>query len=92
MAILKTNQIDKALTKKGFEARPKDHNFYYYINDGKKTNIFTKNSHSKNEVNDFLIGKMASQLHLNKEQFKELIQCTLSAEKYKEILREKKLL
>ena len=92
MAVLKTSQIDKALQRKGFEAKPKDHNFYYYIYNGKKTKIFTKTSHSSAEVNNYLIGKMAFQLHLNKQQFTELIQCTLSGERYKEILLEKKLL
>lgn len=86
MAVLKTAQIDKALKKKGFEASNKDHHFYYYMNNGKKTNIFTKTSHSSDEIGDGLIKKMADQVRLEKNEFKELIQCTLSGEKYKQIL------
>ena len=92
MSVLETKQIDKALRKKGFEKKEGDHNFYYYINNGKRTNIFTKTSHSASEINDSLISRMAKQTHLDKSQFTKLIECTLSGEKYKEILIEKNLL
>ena len=89
MAVLKTIQIDKALRKKGFEVSNKNHHFYYYMNNGKKTNIFTKTSHSSDEINDTLIKKMADQVRLEKNEFKELVQCTLSGERYREILIDK---
>ena len=54
----------------------------------KKTAINTKISHGENEIGDPLIVAMAKQLFLNKNQFMELIQCTLSAESYKKILLE----
>ena len=92
MAVLETKQIDKALRKKGFEKNTGDHNFYYYMNNGKKTNIFTKTSHSASEINDSLIAKMAKQTYLEKSQFMRLIECTLSGEQYKEILLEKNLI
>lgn len=91
MAVLKTIQINKALTRKGFEKDDKDHHFYYYVYKGKKTRIFTKYSHSSSEIGDSLIKKMADQVKLDKEQFKELIQCTLSGEDYKKILEDKGL-
>ena len=86
MSVLKTSQIDRALRKKGFEVSNKDHHFYYYVNNGKKTNIFTKISHSSDEIGEGLIKKMATQVRLEKDEFKELVQCTLSGERYKEIL------
>lgn len=92
MGILKTIQIDKALRKKGFVIENKDHHFYYYMNNGKKTNIFTKTSHSSDEIGEGLIKRMAEQLNIEKDEFKELIQCTLSGEQYKQILIDKGLL
>lgn len=86
MAVLKTIQINKALTKKGFKKENKDHYFYYYTHNGKKTNIFTKFSHSSTEIGESLIKMMADQVHLEKDEFKKLIECTLSGEEYKKIL------
>ena len=89
MATLKTDKIDKALRKKGFEIEERDHHYYFYYHNGKKTAINTKTSHGKDEIWDSLIGKMARQLCLEKEQFLRLIQCTLDAETYKQILIDK---
>lgn len=86
MGTLKTTQIDRALRKKGFETLNKDHHFYYYMDNGKKTNIFTKTSHSSDEIGEGLIKMMATQVHLEKNEFKELVQCTLSGEQYRDIL------
>lgn len=89
MATLKTEKIDKALKKKGFSVEEKDHHYYYYYYNGKKTAIHTKTSHGKKEIWDYLIGKMANQLYLEKDQFMRLIQCTLDGETYKKILIDK---
>lgn len=89
MSTLKTEKIDKALRKKGFKNEQRDHNYYFYYYNGKKSAINTKTSHGKDEVGDSLIGMMAKQLHLKKEQFMQLIQCTLDADTYKQILIDK---
>lgn len=92
MSVLEITQIDRALRKKGFDIQNGDHHFYYYMNNGKKTAIFTKTSHSAREIGDPLIKKMANQVRLSKEEFKRLIECTLSGEDYKKILIEKELI
>lgn len=86
MATLKTSAIRTALTRKGFEQRDGDHHYYIYCIDGKKTAVFTKLSHSADEISDTLIGAMAKQTRLNKARFCELVNCTLSADEYKAIL------
>ena len=73
MSTLKTEKIDKALRKKGFKNEQRDHNYYFYYYNGKKSAINTKTSHGKDEIGDSLIGMMAKQLHLKKEQFMQLI-------------------
>ena len=89
MATLKTDKIDKALRKKGFLREERDHHFYFYIYNGKKTAINTKISHSETEIGDPLVIQMSKQIYLNKEQFVKLIECTLDAESYKQILIDK---
>lgn len=78
------------LQAKGFEKEERDHHFFWYIHNGKKTNISTKTSFgSKKEIGDPLISKMADQVHLKKDEFMKLIQCTLSKEEYREVLIER---
>ncbi len=51
--------------------------------------IFTIISHNLKEYSDSLLGKMARQLKLEKSDFVELVECTLSKEMYYNILRKK---
>ena len=82
MAVLKTSAVKSALTRKGFELRDGDHHYYIFCVDGKKTSIFTKVSHSSDEISDTLIGAMARQTRLNKQQFCDPVKCTMSGEEY----------
>ena len=88
MSVLKVSDINRNLQKKGFVSRPGDHNYYFFYFEGKKTDIFTKVSHSSDEVGDPLISKMSKQLKLSKEQFLKFVRCTIKEEEYKEILVE----
>lgn len=92
MAVLKTDAIDKALTKKGFVKNERDHHLYIYYNNGQKTAINTKISHGKKEIYDDLILAMARQVRLSKRDFMKLIQCTLDANSYKQILVNNKMI
>lgn len=93
MAELKVKDINESLQKKGFVKKANDHNFFYYMNDGKKTNIRTKTSFgSKGTIGDNLISAMAKQVKLSKAEFLPLIQCTLSKEDYKKILIDRKII
>lgn len=90
MATLDVKKINLRLQAKGFEKEERDHHFFWYIHNGKKTNICTKTSFgSKKEIGDPLISAMAGQVHLNKNEFMRLIQCTLSKEGYRDLLIER---
>lgn len=75
------------LEKKGFSKRENDHTFFHLWVDGKKTKVFTKVSHGEKELSDNLLGMMARQLNLNKKQFLDLVDCTLSLDAYVKSLR-----
>jgi len=83
---LKTSSIKAALKRKGFIERDGDHHYYVYCIDGKKTSIFTKISHSSDEISDTLISAMARQTRLTKPKFTELVNCTLSEEDYRRMM------
>lgn len=82
----KVKKAKKALLKKGFHLEEGDHHFFVYYNNGKKTPIHTKISHSSDELSDNLLAIMARQLHLPKNQFLELIDCTMSGDEYRDFL------
>lgn len=93
MSTLNIKKINSRLQAKGFEKEEKDHHFFYYTYNGERTKIYTKTSFgSKKEIGDSLISKMATQVHLKKEEFMRLIECTLSKEDYRDLLLEKGLI
>jgi hypothetical protein len=90
MSTLAKKDINSKLQIKGFEQDYRDHNCFYYRNNGQKTNIWTKTSFgSKKEIDDGLISLMSKQVKLDKKEFMRLIQCTLSKEGYRELLIER---
>ena len=83
MASLKTRDIRTALVNKGFsEDRSGDHIWLNYTPDGKKTRIRTKISHGKDNIGDPLISAMSKQTKLGKNEFIELVTCSLSGKSY----------
>ena len=94
MAIRDKRKVEAALAKKGFVKISKDHKVWMLKRpDGKAGNVKTKTSHgSGNKVlSDTLFSVMARQCHLNVEQFCALIDCSLSEEDYRKILRKKRI-
>lgn len=90
MTTLKTDKIKTSLCKKGFqENKHKDHIYFYYFVDGKKSAVYTKISHGVNEIDDALVGLMARQTKLKKSDFIKLIECTLSKEEYYDKVKNK---
>ena len=92
MSSIRSNrEIHGALSKKGFHVeKDNDHVRYYHLDSqGKETGIKTKISHGAlgATVSLKLISKMARQLHLTKSQFLALIDCPISEEDYRIILR-----
>lgn len=92
MKTAKTRDIERSLLKKGFKKDEGDHHYYHLYVDDKKTAIFTKLSHSKNEVDEFILRMMTKQVKLNRQQFEDLINCPLSYENYIKILRENNII
>ncbi len=92
MANRDKNTISGSLQKKGFilDKRHGDHKyFYYHSKSGKKTEIFTKISHSPKykTIDSNLIIQMSKQCKLLKAEFLELIDCPLTREDYEIKLR-----
>ncbi len=94
MATRKKKKIEASLLKKGFVKADGDHHFYVYMTvDGRKTEVFTKTSHTpkQKDIGDDLLAKMAMQCKLTKEEFFRLVDCPLSREGYESILKAKNL-
>lgn len=88
MPTLKINDIVRSLTRKGFQLLEDGrHKRLIFIYKGKISNIRTHFSHSSSEIDDFLIGKMAEQIKINKANFLRFVECTLSAEDYETLVR-----
>lgn len=89
---LDRNKALKNLKKKGFSTakhRSVDHHYLeFYHND--ILILYTKISHgSKKDIDDYLIKQMSDQCKISKSDFAELVNCTLSQERYTNILLEK---
>jgi predicted RNA binding protein YcfA (HicA-like mRNA interferase family) len=82
MASFSNAQFEHALEKKGFVRENRDHRYFRYYYNGKKTSITTKASHCQEEINEHLIHKIQKQLHLNNEDTKRFIKCPLTKEEY----------
>ena len=81
--------IDAALRKKGFlKSDDSDHLVYRLFSDNGELLARTKMSHGMmgSTISASLISCMARQLHLTKNQFLDLIDCTLDEEGYRELL------
>lgn len=89
MATLKVRTIRKNLGKKGFRESEGDHTFLVFYHDNKKSALRTKVSHGETEIGDPLIGKMARQLCLTKEQFIAFSECTISEERFVELVKDR---
>jgi hypothetical protein len=76
-----------ALEAKGFRKKENDHTFFHLWVEGRKTPVYTKVSHGEREIRDRLLGIMARQLKLSGKQFRELIECPLTAAEYIRLLR-----
>ena len=86
---LKTQTIDRSLTSKGFEKIERDHHYYHFKHDGRKTALTTKTSHGKSEIDDSLIALMSRQLKLSKKEFMTFVECRLSESDYIELMQQR---
>lgn len=88
---LQRSEVEAALAAKGFVLDERAHRFYRLHVDGRYTGIQTMVSTGTKyrTLGDSLVSQMARQVQLTARQFRELIECTLSAGGYLEILRSK---
>lgn len=83
----KASDIGSALTKKGFtEDSSRDHKYYYFWHENKKTQIYTKVSHSARDVADKLFSVMGRQVRLTTGQFAELVDCEIDGTTYSKLM------
>ena len=83
----KARDVKRALTQKGFaESKKRDHHVYFLVHGGRKTNIATKISHGHSEIHDGLCSAMAREMRLRNRDFNNFVDCSLTFEKYIEIL------
>ncbi len=69
--------ILKRLMKKGFHPEMSGHVKLTFRYNGRDTAIRTWVSHGKKEIGDRLLGIMAEQLHLSRQQLDDLVDCRL---------------
>ena len=96
MNVRKTRDIRQALLSKGFSLREGGSHEKYFLQDhnGKVTAIFTLLSRGSKprEYDDRLLGRMARQLKLSKDQLLDLIDCPLQHAAYLDLLQQRDLL
>jgi len=92
LTVIKIRDIERALLSKGFKRVDSNHKFYFFYINGIKTSVRTKISHGTDEYGNHLLGMMKDQLYLSKSELEEFVECSLSGEKYKELLIERKIL
>jgi hypothetical protein len=59
---------------------------YWYIHEGKKTSIGTLLSKGQREYGDRLLGLMARQMRIARADLDEFVQCSLTADGYRDLL------
>jgi hypothetical protein len=85
--IIKARLAAQVLQQKGFKEEPgRDHVYYFFLRQGKKTIISTKISHGEKDLTDDLCKFMARQTKLTLTQFRSLIDCAMTSEMYLEHL------
>jgi hypothetical protein len=86
MSSVRVASIVAALLRKGFVEERRDHKYFLFHVDGKKTSVFTFISHGEREANDWLLGQIARQLSLTKREMLRFIECPLSEAEYQDLL------
>jgi hypothetical protein len=85
----KADQLVRRLEAKGFSrAKRGGDKFFEFWVDGKKI-LHTFVSHGRDECGVWHIGKMADQCQISRDEFRELIDCSMSEERYISVLRQK---
>ena len=81
------HEIDSALCKKGFRRKKNGKHILYFLNGNPRVRTMISHGTMGETIDADLISKMARQLRLTKNQFLNLIDCTVSEKDYRAILR-----
>ncbi len=88
---LKVRDVESALKRKGFvESSQRDHKYFFFHINGKKSNIYTKISHGETEIHEKNCSSMAKQIKLSNPDFRKFVECPLTKEQYLDKLIEAK--
>ena len=80
-------EIDSALCKKGFHRKKNGRHIVYFLSGNSRIHTMMSHGTMGEAIGADLISKMARQLRLTKTQFLDFIDCTISEEDYRTILR-----
>ena len=93
---IKKREAENSLRGKGFKDEGKrDHDYFFFYFNGKKTNAYTYFSHGSEseDVNENLFKVMKRQLQLdNSQQVRDLLSCPLEQKQYIEVLKQKNII
>jgi hypothetical protein len=94
MKVRSVKDIEKALLAKGFEKisskQKSHHNFYYFIHDGKRSDVYTFLSHGakSTEYGSNLMNKIKQQLKFQDSKIAEkFLDCPFKKEQYVDMLK-----
>lgn len=90
MASYSASQVEQSLRRKGFRQDERRHHRFILYYNGKKQCVNTSTSHNRQEINDQLVNYMKGQMRLSKAEFCDFVECSLTFDKYIELLKQKK--
>lgn len=76
------SEIERGLKRKGFVEELNDHRYLRFVFNGKKTHIRTMVSHSRKDVTNYILARMAEQCALSIREFRSLVDCALGEDEY----------
>ncbi|HXB73341.1 MAG TPA: hypothetical protein VNY05_34200 [Candidatus Acidoferrales bacterium] len=90
MSEIRAALLVNALLAKGFrEVEGRDHRYFFFHVQGRKTAVFTRISHGQRSLDDWMSGQAARQIHLSKRELLSYLECTLSGEAYLQLMIER---
>jgi hypothetical protein len=86
MSVLDVQALRRALLHKGFRVDHTHHEMYWYFVEGRRSSVRTRISRGATEYDSRLAGFVARQLFLSRRQLAEFVECSLTADMYREHL------
>jgi hypothetical protein len=80
----KAREVETSLVKKGFSLVDTHHRIFWFYHNGKKTQIRTRLSQGRKDVDDHLMGCMSRQMKLTRGELDSFVDCSMSGEEYRE--------